>query len=313
MFNLTVFDSIYDNKTHKRMRFAEWEDLEKLLYKLADRPTFKPSKDKFEKGGAQLISPATYEPGATRANKNVLCWDWAAIDVDDYEGSFEDIMSRFGDYYYICYSTGSSTVMQPKFRLVFPIETCVKSDKIPHFWHALNKEFLDIGDAQTKDMARMFYIPGQYPDAYNFIFTHEGPWINPLDLMAKHKYHERSRASSFMARLPDDIQQKIIESKKSRMAGTATWTSYHDCPFVNQRLVSEYKAITGTGWYHAMYKLMVSTAGNAIRKDYPITAHEIASLCEQLDNETGNWYKNRNLVTEADRALEFVYKNAITS
>ena len=311
MIELTVFHSIYDNKTNKRMRFAEFADLEKLLYKLSDVETFKPSKDKFEKGGAKLISPATYEPGTTRANKNVLRWDWACIDVDDYEGSFDDILESFGDYYYVCYSTGSSSVIHPKFRLVFPLTESVKADKIPHFWHALNKEFLDVGDAQTKDMARMFYTPGQYPDAYNFIFTHEGPSIDPHILMKKHPFFERSRAANFFDRLPDDLKEQLMAKKKSQMTANVSWSSYRDCPFVNKKLVEEYKTITGSGWYHTMYRILCSTASNAIRSNYPITANEIATLAREIDRETGGWYANRPLEVEADRALEWAYKNSI--
>jgi len=37
--------------------------------------------------------------------------------------------------------------------------------------------------------------------------------------------------------------------------------------------------------------------------------NEIAKMCQELDMETGNWYKNRPMDTEADRAIEFVYKN----
>jgi len=311
MIELTVFHNIYDNKTNKRMRFGEWDELESLLYKLAKVETFKPSKDKFQKGGAKLISPAAYEPGTTRANKNVLRWDWACIDVDEYDGSFDDIIKNFGDYYYVCYSTGSSTVIHPKFRLVFPLTQSVKADKIPHFWHAMNKEFLDIGDAQTKDMARMFYIPGQYPNANNFIFTHKGPIIDPNDLMTKHKFHERSRATNFFDRLPPDVQAQLLEKKKTQLTANITWSSYRDCPFINKKMVSEYKSITSSGWYHMMYRILCSTASNAIRSEYPITAAEIATLAREIDKETGNWYANRPLEVEADRALEWAYKNSI--
>ena len=54
---------------------------------------------------------------------------------------------------------------------------------------------------------------------------------------------------------------------------------------------------------------MVATAGNAIRRKYPITASEVSILCRQFDEDTGNWYKNRPLDKEADRALEYVYRN----
>ena len=54
---------------------------------------------------------------------------------------------------------------------------------------------------------------------------------------------------------------------------------------------------------------MVAIASKAVRNNYPITANEIAKLCQELDAETGNWYKNRPIDKEADRALEYVYKN----
>jgi hypothetical protein len=71
----------------------------------------------------------------------------------------------------------------------------------------------------------------------------------------------------------------------------------------------EYRTISETGWYHKMFSIMVAIAGSAIKKGYPITAREIAELCKQLDNDTGNWYTNRPLEVEADRAVEYAYRN----
>ena len=67
--------------------------------------------------------------------------------------------------------------------------------------------------------------------------------------------------------------------------------------------------ITNTGWYHKMYQIMVAIAGNAVKSKYPITVDEITNLCREFDTDTGNWYKNRPISKEADRALEYVYKN----
>ena len=46
-----------------------------------------------------------------------------------------------------------------------------------------------------------------------------------------------------------------------------------------------------------------------LKNKYPITPDEITLLCRELDTETGNWYKNRPMEKEANRALEYVYKN----
>jgi hypothetical protein len=58
-----------------------------------------------------------------------------------------------------------------------------------------------------------------------------------------------------------------------------------------------------------MYQIMVALAGNAVKNQYPITSDEISVLCRELDMDTGNWYENRPMQKEADRALEYVYKN----
>ena len=101
-----------------------------------------------------------------------------------------------------------------------------------------------------------------------------------------------------------------MEHRKNSLDNTdITWTSYRDCPFFPRRLENEYRAITGTGWYHKMYQIMIAVAGNAVAKGYPISANQIAQMCSQLDMETGNWYENRPLDKEADRALEYIYRN----
>ena len=54
---------------------------------------------------------------------------------------------------------------------------------------------------------------------------------------------------------------------------------------------------------------MVATAGTAIKRGYPITAKQVAELCRQLDNDNGKWYTSRPLEVEADRAVEYAYRN----
>ena len=307
-YSLTIFKNTFDNKTHRVQEFDSWDGLESLLYSL--------SKQKGEKGGSNsspLISPARYISDTTRSNKNVDVWGgWAALDVDDFVvvGDLESVLQeKFGEYYYICYSTASSTLEQPKFRLVFPLTREVHSKDLPHFWFAMNKEFDELGDEQTKDLSRMYYVPAQYPSAYNFIFTNKGVKIDPDMLMNKHSYVE-TQGKTFMDRLPPELQKAVMEHRKNSLDNTdINWTSYRDCPFFPKRLEQEYRSITGTGWYHKMYQIMIAIAGNAVSKGYPISATQIAQLCSELDRETGNWYENRPLDKEADRALEYIYRN----
>ena len=305
-YSLTLFKSIFDNKTEKRMNFTSYHQFERLLFDLAQQK-------REDKKSAPLISPATYKENTTRANDNVLGWaGWCAVDVDEhvFDGNLEqELLDRYGKWNHVVYSTASSTREHPKFRIVFPLTIHVPKEKIKHFWFALNKELGDIGDPQTKDLSRMYYVPGKYKDAYNFIFNNfNGVDMNPYEIMSKHDYVERS--GSLIDNLPKEIRKQVLAHRKSEMTNTnVSWSNYRDCPFVNKKLVKEYNEITDTGWYTKMYSIMVSIAGNAIRKKYPITAQEITTLCKEIDYENGNWYKSRPFDKEADRAIEFVYGN----
>ena len=305
-YSLTLFKSIFDNKTEKRMNFTSYHQFERLLFDLAQQK-------REDKKSAPLISPATYKENTTRANDNVLGWaGWTAVDVDEhvFDGNLEqELLDRYGKWNHVVYSTASSTLEHPKFRIVFPLTIHVPKEKIKHFWFALNKELGDIGDPQTKDLSRMYYVPGKYKDAYNFIYNNfNGVDMNPYEIMSKHDYVERS--GSLIDNLPKEIRKQVLAHRKSEMTNTnVSWSNYRDCPFVNKKLVKEYNEITDTGWYTKMYSIMVSIAGNAIRKKYPITAQEITTLCKEIDYENGNWYKSRPFDKEADRAIEFVYGN----
>ena len=167
MVSLTIFDSIYDNKTDKRMDYNSFDEFETILYKLSESTKYPTKKD------APLLSPAIYQTGTTRANDNVVGWaGFGILDIDDYDGDMKDIESKYDKYRYVCYSTASSTVESPKFRLVFPLTDVVNKEDIKHFWYALNKEIGDIADAQTKDLSRMYYVPAKYKNSFNFIFSH---------------------------------------------------------------------------------------------------------------------------------------------
>jgi hypothetical protein len=305
MVSLTIFDNIYDNKTNKRMDYNSFDEFEAILYKLSESEKYPTKKD------APLLSPAIYQPDTTRANDNVTGWGgFGILDIDDYQGDLKDIESKYDKYRYVCYSTASSTVENPKFRLVFPLTQHIDKDDIKHFWFALNKEIGDIADAQTKDLSRMYYVPAKYKDSFNFIFSHDGEVMNPNDLMEKYPYVKPNQ--TMFDRFPEAIQKALLERKRNELKNTNyTWTSYQDCPFVNKKQIDEYKTISDTGWYAKMYQIMLTTAGNAMSKGYPITPKEIEYICRDLDTDTGGWYLKRDLEKEAARAIEFVFKNNI--
>tara|TARA_R110000868_G_scaffold94549_1_gene260805 strand:+ start:20764 stop:21699 length:936 start_codon:yes stop_codon:yes gene_type:complete len=308
-YSLTVFKNTYDNKTETNITLNSWQKFSEMLFALSNK--------KGEKGGnnsSPLISPAVYNEGGTRSNKNVVSWaGWCAIDVDDFSihsGDLNQSLQRIcGEYSFICYSTASSTPVQPKFRLVFPLSRHIDKDEISHFWYAVNKHLGDLGDKQTKDLSRMYYVPAVYPDAFNFIFENEGKVMDPDYIKAQYSYKPNT-GKSFLDRLPPEMAQAVVNHRKNKMSNDeVVWSSYRDCPFFPKRLAAEYQTIVGAGWYGKMYQIMVATAANAIKKEYPITPTIVANLCREFDKDTGNWYDNRPLELEADRAVEYAYRN----
>lgn len=314
MIELTIFENLYDNKTDKQLQLSDFSEFENLLYKMSEIPR-KGKRD------SQLISPACYKEDTNRrCNENVSHWSaWAAMDVDDHDFTSEnlenELNTRYGHYNFVCYSTASSSWDHPKFRLVFPLSRNIRGSSIRHFWYALNRELESIGDPQTKDLSRMYYIPASYAGAHNFIFSNRsGSNIDPTVLMSKHEYIEtRSTAKNFLDRLPEAMQKEILEHRKNSMERKShvRWTGYRDCPFVNPHLINDYKTIAhvdNSGRYAMIYKIMVSIATNAIRDGYAITSDEIVGLIRELDMETSQRYTKRPLNVEADRALEFAYR-----
>lgn len=322
MYSMTVFKPprwweekqryVYDNKTHRRMDFESWDKFERFLYKLSERPLN-------GKQNAELVSPAIFKPDTPRRNVNVTAWaGWAAVDVDDVEinGELNAFVSQLaGSWRYVCYSTASSKRDKPKFRLIFDLDRSVPAAEIKHFWFALQSHLDERGDKQCKDLCRMYYIPAQYAEAYNFIFSGGTDPISVDELLAKYPYVDDKKAQSFLDRLPDAWKEQIIEHRKSALDDTTyKWSSYKDCPFVNKKLIDEWNAIAnvdGTGRYRMIYKIMIAIAMNAVKKSYPLTAFELVELIRQLDSDTSNKYQSRALEIEANNALEYAYKYGV--
>jgi hypothetical protein len=299
MYTLTLFKNRYDNKTHKTMSFETWDEFVSLLFMLSEKPDTKAT--------APLISPATYEEGTTRSNKNVELWGKWALSVLVIGISFV-IVRRL-----VPWIDRSSALYSILWRLYIKIKSPSSgTHSIPNSIRLETGKLKTLAvctDRQTKDLSRMYYVPAKYDNAHNFIFRNAGRPIDVDYLVVKHPYRERT-GNTFLDRLPEELQKAVVEHRKSQMDNTnVTWTTYKDCPFFPRKLAMEYVTISETGWYHKLYQIMVATASNAIKKGYPITAREIAELCRQLDMDNGNWYTGRPLEVEADRAVEYAYRN----
>lgn len=309
MIEVAVFDNIYD-KNPKPFNYKGWGQFVELLERLSTMPGFKPNKgDQAEvwAKSSKLISPAVYHDTTTRANENVRAWaGWCALDVDEVAVSVDDVRSQLDemDYKYVMYSTASCTKESPKFRIIFALDQYIPSDKIKHFWFAVNKLVLNIVDAQTKDLSRMFYVPGVYPGAWNFIHTGGSKELDVTKLLSETPYVEAQKG--IFEGLTDELKIQLLKHKQSSLTNrNITWNGYNDCPFVSKKLIREYQSLTGTGWYAKLYSIMVSIARRAISSKYPITVDEIVELVREIDRDNGRWYKYRNLHTEALRALEY--------
>lgn len=318
MVSLTIFTTVYDNQTDKRVDFNNFDHLEESLYHLATLPGMKPKRGKFCKSPSPLISPAVYKSGATRANSNVLEWaGWAALDIDDHDfkGDLKsELLGLYSESRFICYSTASSTEEKPKFRMVFPLSRNVLSGEIRAFWYALNAKFGQMGDAQCKDLSRMYYVPAAYPEAHNFIFSHrEADYLDVNKLLLEFPVPVSQATQG--AQLTHEFEQELVQRRNNSLTekDAYDWTGYNDCPFVNKNLISQYKAIAhtdGSGRYAMIFKIMASTAANAVQYKYPITAWELTSLMRELDRDTSNIYAKRSLDKEADRAIVWALRNS---
>ena len=146
VIEFTAFPSIFDNKTHRKFSFEDWDKFSAALFSMSKKEGYKPKKgEKSHLKPSPLITPAVYDKGTTRANANVIKWaGWCALDIDDYDTTFEKAVEQFKPLEYICYSTASSTKEKPKFRIVFRLENDIEADKIKHFWYALNLSLIHI-------------------------------------------------------------------------------------------------------------------------------------------------------------------------
>ena len=302
MYELTIFKSPFDNITDKTMQFDTWEEFTDLLEMLSKTPMT-------GKENSQLISPAVYEKGTTRSNATVKYWGgWAAVDVDDFTGDVDKLVESL-KHNFIIYSTASSMPEKPKFRIVFDLDRVVEADEIKQFWFALNKYLGELGDEQTKDSSRMYYIPADYKGAHNFFYRGEGDPVSIGKLKLLHPYVEKT-GNSFLDRMSPEMREQVLKYRKSQLTNTDySWSGYRDCPFFPDKMAEKYKSVSETGWYSHMYRIMIAVACNAVKNKYPITQEQIAQMCQELDQETGNWYENRPLSREAGGALEWAYAN----
>jgi putative DNA primase/helicase len=135
------------------LRVVTLDELVKLL------TTHERRRDKNGRGW----SGATYRPGTTRANANVVEWSVAAGDfdhllMDDYMELKAALVGH--GLAVILYSTFNSTPEDFRFRLAIPLVRPIPKDRYTDVWHRMNAVlFMGRNDPNTKDASRMLFTP----------------------------------------------------------------------------------------------------------------------------------------------------------
>ena len=171
---------------------SSWEQLKELLSFHEENP---------DKQAGALWSPVEYDAGTTRGNRNVRFVEALVVDMDS--EAFDD--ARLDGLEWFAYSTYSHRLDDPHYHLVLPLAEKVPASLWRMVWSELHDRIGLIGDPQTKDPARIFYLPQHAPDQ-PFEF-HEGhgvlldssfrldvePVINPVSPRLKQVRQPRQR------------------------------------------------------------------------------------------------------------------------
>ena len=138
---------------------SSWDQLRELLSYHEENPS---------KTDGALWSPVEYYPDTTRGNRNVRFIEALVVDMDG--ESFRE--ARLDGLEWFAYSTYSHRDDDPHYHLVLPLAERVPAGLWRAVWEGLHQRLNLVGDPQTKDPARLFYLPQHAPDQ-TFEF-HEG-------------------------------------------------------------------------------------------------------------------------------------------
>lgn len=171
---------------------SSWEQLKELLSS---------HEENAEKSAGALWSPVEYQPGTSRGNRNVSMMEALVVDMDC--EAFDN--ARLDGLEWFAYSTYSHRLDDPHYHLVLPLAHKVPASLWRVVWGELHERVGLVGDPQTKDVARIFYLPQHAPDQ-PFEF-HEGhgafldtdfrldvePVVNPVSSRQKQVRQPRTK------------------------------------------------------------------------------------------------------------------------
>jgi putative DNA primase/helicase len=134
-----------------------------------------------KKDGA-AFSPVGYLSGATRGNEGVEFVTCAVLDVDD-GTPIENVQSRISGYAHLIYTTHSHTPAHQKYRVVIPFAKAVPVANWDIVWRQVNALTGGVNDPNTKDPARLYYMPSHPSGAEGCsIIQKDGELLDPDSL-----------------------------------------------------------------------------------------------------------------------------------
>lgn len=158
----SLFNGIKDNKPEQVT-----STLIEFVNKRLRKPFVRPNKD------GMAWSPTAYAEGMTRGNKNVQMITAAVFDVDN--GTPTSYFSeKLSGCAHVIHSSYSHTADHPKYRVVLFLSAPVPAELWPTMWERLAAWVGGNIDPQTKDLARVYYLPSHPPGSEPIFELHEG-------------------------------------------------------------------------------------------------------------------------------------------
>ncbi len=149
--------------------------------------------ERTEKGGA-LYSCVKYADGATRGNAGVT--EISAL-VADLDGK-QIASSNLHIYHHVAYTTWSHRADDPHWHVVVPFAQAVPVEHWGSVWREVHDRLGLDGDEQTKDPARMFYLPQHAAGQPHELRRGGTIWFDPtiVDIAAPHRDWSTPRVRS---------------------------------------------------------------------------------------------------------------------
>lgn len=116
-------------------------------------------------------SPAFWKPGATRGNANIEGVSALSVDIDDV--SWDDllaILGRLSPYRHIVHGSHSDRPDARRLRAIIALTRPILGSEFKRFWKGAITGLGLPGDRQTKDPARLFFLPSRAYDGCHSAF-----------------------------------------------------------------------------------------------------------------------------------------------